>query len=258
MKIVRIVCLLLVSLGLVPLQAAESTWLGRAFSVFKSPAGEEIGKGLFDDAEKLAKALREALAVSAERALTSLGRQGGFADSESYRIPLPQAVEKFRKPLALVRQEDRLDTFQAAMNAAAEAGVAAAPGIVKDAINAITLDDLNSLWRGESDAITRFLEKRARGPLSEKMRPLIAKATDSSGATRSYKAMLDALPKSGGGLFSRLQSFTGIGVSDFDLDDYVNEKALDGLFAAMAAEEKDLRENPMARSTDLLKQLFGN
>lgn len=65
-------------------------------------------------------------------------------------------------------------------------------------------------------------------------------------------------PKSGGGLFSKVQAFTGIGVSDFDLDAYVNEKALDGLYAAMAAEEKAIRENPMARSTDLLKKLFGD
>ena len=232
--------------------------MDRAISVFKRSGGEEVVKDRFSDAAELGKALREALAVSAERALTSLSQKGGFADSENYRIPLPATVEKLRKPLSLVRQDYRLDDFQVTMNAAAEAGVAAAPGIVKDTINKLTLEDLKTLWKGESDAITRFLEKRARGTLAEKMRPLIAEATDSSGATRSYKALLDAVPESGGGLFSKLQSFTGIGVRDFDLDDYVNEKALDGLFAAMAAEEKALRENPMARSTDLLKQLFGD
>ena len=156
-----------------------------------------------------------------------------------------------------MEQDYRLDEFQATMNAAAEAGVAAAPGIVKATINKLTLEDLNTLWKGEDDAITRFLEKQSRDTLSEKMQPLIARATNASGATRTYKSLLDAAPKSGGGLFSKLQSFTGIGVSDFDLDAYVNEKALDGLFAAMAAEEKALRENPMARSTDLLKKLFG-
>lgn len=235
---------------------AETNWASRALSVFKSPAAESITGSAFDDAEELAKALREALAVSAERALTALGQKGGFANSELYQIPLPKSVESLRKPLALVDQDYRLDEFQATMNRAAEAGVAASPAIVKDAINKLTLDDLNKLWKGEDDAITRFLEKNSRATLSESMLPLISKATDSTGATRQYKDALDAIPDSTGGFFSKVKSFTGIGVKDFDLDQYVNDKALDALFASMAAEEKAIRENPLARSTDLLKKLF--
>jgi hypothetical protein len=247
-----------VLLGASATASAESSWASRALSIFKSPAGQAATESAFADAGELAKALREALAVSAERALTSLSEKGGFADSDKYRIPLPGTVEKFRKPLAVINQDYRLDEFQATMNRAAEVGVAAAPGIVKDSINRLTLDDLNTLWKGEDDAITRFLEKQSRDSLAERMLPLISKATDSSGATRQYKDVVAAIPQSGGGFLSRVQSFTGIGVSDFDLDQYVNEKALDGLFNAMAAEEKAIRENPMARTTDLLKKLFGN
>ncbi|MFT5837499.1 MAG: hypothetical protein ACI9ZV_001004 [Candidatus Azotimanducaceae bacterium] len=237
---------------------AESSWVSRAFSIFKSsPAAESAVGSAFANADELAKALREALAVSAERALTALGQKGGFAHSERFQIPLPASVEKFRKPLALVNQDYRLDTFKATMNQAAEAGVAAAPGIVKDTINNLTLEDLNTLWKGEDDAITRFLEKQSRGTLAERMLPLIAQATDASGATRSYKEMQSALPKAGGGFFSKVQALTGIAASDFDLDQYVNEQALDGLFGVMATEEKAIRENPLARSTNLLKKLFG-
>lgn len=257
MKFIKISWLIIGSVTLIATGSAENGWASKALSIFKSPAGQEVTNSVFDDAAELAKALREALAVSAERALTSLSKKGGFADSDLYRISLPNPVKNFRKPLALIKQDYRLDDFQATMNAAAEAGVAAAPGIVKDTINNLTLEDLNTLWKGEEDAITRFLEKKSRVTLSEKMLPLISKATDSSGATRSYKALLDSVPKTAGGLFSKVKSFTGIGVKDFDLDAYVNEKALDGLFAAMAAEEKAIRENPLARSTDLLKKLFG-
>jgi len=249
-----ILVLLLLSVGSLN---AESSWASRALSVFKSPAGQAVAGSAFEDAGELAKALREALAVSAERALTSLGQKGGFANSEFYQIPLPRSVEKLRKPLALVNQDYRLNDLQATMNRAAEAGVAAAPGIVKDTINKLTLEDLNTLWKGEDDAITRFLEKQSRGQLAERMLPLISQATDATGATRSYKDMQSALPKSGGGFFSKVQAFTGIAASDFDLDQYVNDKALDSLFMAMAAEEKAIRENPLARSTDLLKKLFG-
>ncbi|TVP80998.1 MAG: DUF4197 domain-containing protein [Puniceicoccaceae bacterium] len=236
---------------------ADSSWKSRALSIFKSPTGQEVSSGVFANADELARALRETLAVSAERALTSLGKNGGFANSDIYRIPLPKSVENFRKPLALVNQEYRLDDFQATLNRAAESGVAAAPSIVKATINNLTLEDLNTLWKGESDAITRFLEKQSRQQLSERMLPLIAQATESTGATRAYKDMQSALPKSGGGFISRVQSITGIGASDLDLDAYVNEQALNSLFSAMAAEEQAIRENPMARSTDLLKKLFG-
>ncbi|MGZ0656132.1 DUF4197 domain-containing protein [Coraliomargarita sp. W4R53] len=237
--------------------SAESGWASRALSIFKSPTGQAVAGSAFENADDLAQALRETLAVSAERALTALGQKGGFANSELYQIPLPSSIEKLRKPLALVNQDYRLDTFQATMNSAAEAGVAAAPAIVKDTINNLTLEDLNTLWKGEDDAITRFLEKQSRSQLSERMLPLISQATDATGATRTYKDMQSALPTSGGGFFSKIQSFTGIAASDFDLDQYVNDQALDGLFASMAAEEKAIRENPVARTTDLLKQLFG-
>ena len=236
---------------------AESSWASRAFSIFKSPQAESVTESVFSDATELAKALREALAVSAERALTSLSKKGGFANSERYQIPLPESVEQFRKPLSLINQEYRLDNFEATMNRAAEIGVSAAPGIVKDTIQKLTLEDLNTLWKGEDDAITRFLEKQSRKKLAKRMLPLVAEATDASGATRQYKDVVAAIPESGGGFLSRVQSFTGIGKKDFDLDQYVNEKALDGLFAAMAAEEKSIRENPAARTTDLIKRLFG-
>ncbi|MEM8868630.1 MAG: DUF4197 domain-containing protein [Verrucomicrobiota bacterium] len=211
----------------------------------------------FERSEDLIEALRESLAVSAERALTDLGKEGGFSDSEVFKIKLPESVETFRKPLALVNKDSLLDDFEGTMNRAAEAGVAASPAIIKKVIQETTLEDLTELWQGEEDAITRFLEKRSRDELSAKMEPIIAKATDASGATSTYKRIKNSLPESTGGLFSQFQSFTGIGKGvNFDLDAYVNEKALDGLFMAMAAEEKTLRENPLARSTDLLKKLF--
>ena len=133
-----------------------SSWGSRALSLFSSASKSD--SAALASTEELGNALREALAVSAERALQELGQNGGFLNSEQFRIPLPKTVERFRKPLALVEQDYRLDEFQATMNRAAEQGVAAAPGIVKGAIQQLTLDDLNELWKGKDDAITRFLE----------------------------------------------------------------------------------------------------
>ncbi|WP_269522764.1 DUF4197 domain-containing protein [Coraliomargarita parva] len=247
-------------LSLLPLAVVHadfSSWKDKALSVFREAEPELTGTA-FSSAEDLAKALREALAVSAERALTELSQAGGFADSDAYRIPLPKSVESLRKPLSLVKREDLLDNFQATLNRAAEKGVESSPVVVKHAIETLTLEDLNELWKGEDDAITRFLEKKSRDELAIQMLPLISEATEASGATRSYKALQSALPEEGDGSFlGKVSTWTGIGAKDFDLDDYVNEKALDALFAAMAAEEKAIREDPAAQTTKLLKQLFG-
>ncbi|MGB0745143.1 MAG: DUF4197 domain-containing protein [Opitutales bacterium] len=236
--------------------STKPSWFGKVLSVFESPTAKSVAGSAFADTDELAKALRETLAIAAERAVKTLSQAGGFTNSELFRIPLPAAVESFRKPLALVQQEHHLDGLEATMNRAAEAGVAAAPELIKQTIQNLSLEDLNQLWKGESDAVTRFLEKHTRKQLSQKMLPLIAKATDSSGATRTYKKIQAALPQPEGGLFSKLQGLTGIGVSNFDLDQYVNEQALNALFAAMAAEEKEIRENPKAQTTELLKKLF--
>ncbi|MEO0508881.1 MAG: DUF4197 domain-containing protein [Verrucomicrobiota bacterium] len=249
-------CLIL-TFGFTYQLVAESSWASKAFSLFKSNEEAIVESDLFKDADELAKALRETLAVSAERALTDLAREGGFSSSTN-AISLPASVEKLRKPLALVKQDHLLDDAEATMNRAAELGVAAAPGIVKNAINSLTLKDLETLWKGEDDAVTRFLESKSRSALSEKTLPLISKATEQSGATKTYKELIAAVPDTKGGLFSKIQSFTGIGASSFDLDEYINDQALDALFATMAAEEKQIRENPAAQTTDLLKRLFSS
>ncbi|MGJ8641203.1 MAG: DUF4197 domain-containing protein [Opitutaceae bacterium] len=248
----------LTSLGLVATaQAGFKDWGSKALSVFsQSSASEELTDEVLVSAEELISGLRETLAVSAERALTDLSKKGGFSNSELYQIPLPKSVESLRKPLTLVKREDLLDDFQLTLNRAAEAGVAAAPSVLKSTIQNLSLDDLKTLWKGDEDAITKFLEKRSRDELAERILPLISKATDSTGATSLYKKLLAAIPDSKGGFFSKIQSFTSIGSKDLDLDRYVNDQALDALFSAMAAEEKAIRENPGARSTDLLKKLF--
>lgn len=235
-------------------------WADRMSSLFrKSAADGPVDLGAFANTDELTRALKQALGESAERALRQLAQAGGFADSDEYRIPLPQAVENFRRPLELIRQDYRLDNLQATMNAAAEQGVSAAPAIVGKAIEDLKMEDLTKLWKGGDDAITRFLEQRSRAQLAEEMLPLIANATESSGATSAYRSFVDAIPQGGGSLLSRLRGAPQVAsIANFDLNEYINQQALDSLFSAMAAQEKSLRENPMARGSELVRKLFGN
>jgi len=249
------VCLLCL-FPLVSVRADFASWKNRALSVFKESEPDLVGS-TFGSSGELAEALREALAVAAERALKDLSKRGGFAESDTYSIPLPQRVESLRKPLQLVDREDLLEDFQATLDRSAEKGLDAAPEVVKGVIQSLPLKDLNSLWKGKDDAMTRLLERKSRDDLAELMLPLINEAIEETGATRSFEKLQTALPNDDSGFLHNVQTFTGLGARDFDLGVYVNEKALDALFTAMAAEEKAIREDPAARSSKLLKELFG-
>jgi hypothetical protein len=123
----------------------------------------------------------------------------------------------------------------------------------------MTLEDVRGILSGGDDAATRFLRERAGTDLHTAIKPIIARATDQAGATSAYKNLVDQSGSALGGLSGGLSGLLGNSQpASLDLDEYVTEKTLDGLFLKLAAEEKAIRENPLARSTDLLKTVFAN
>ncbi len=193
--------------------------------------------------------LKEALSIGAERAIDYLGQPGGFLNDAKVHIPLPSAVDKIASGLRMAGQGALVDEFETTMNRAAEAAIPKTLDIVKETVSNMTLDDARKILNGGDDAATRYLREKAGPSLEKAIKPIVSQATDQVGATASYKQ----LTGSGGGMLGGLLG----GGSPLDLDSYVTEKTLDGLFYKLAEEEKAIRENPMARSTDLLKQVFG-
>jgi hypothetical protein len=190
--------------------------------------------------------LKDALAVGAERAIQGLSRSGGYLDDPAVRIPLPGSLEKTEKVLRMMGQGERVDEFVTTVNRAAERAVPQASKIVGNAVRAMTITDAQTILTGPDDAATQYFRAKTSGDLTTAMLPIVKRATESAGVTRAYKGMLDqAGPAS---------SLVG---GSLDLDAYVTEKTLDGLFLKVAAEEKAIRTNPVARSTDLLKKVFG-
>ena len=226
--------------------------------LFKSAEGLLGGSSTSDTAQvapslsdgQIGAGLKEALSVGAGRAVDVLGRDGGFLHDKSVRIPLPGVLGTAAKGLRAAGQGHYVDQFETTVNRAAERAVPQTLDIVKQTVRDMTLEDVRGILGGGDDAATQFLRERAGGSLREAVLPIISDATDNAGATAAYKSLKSQADGMLGGLGGLVDT------RSFDLDGYVADKTLDGLFLKLAAEEKRIRENPVARTTDLLKTVF--
>jgi hypothetical protein len=233
----------------IPAQAGLSDFL----DIFKGSApGDSAATGVVSATapsnEEMIAALREALHKGTRYAVDNLGREGGFLDNARVRIPMPDGLAWLEKTLRTLGQDRLADEFVASMNHAAELAAPEAAGIFADAIRAMTLEDARAILSGPDDAATRYFREKTGADLTARLSPIVAAATSSAGVTASYKQMV----AKAGGLGSLLSR------ESTDIDGYVTEKTLDGLFLMVAEEEKRIRENPLARSSELLKKVFGS
>lgn len=209
----------------------------------------------------IAAGLKEALAKGTTNAINSLGRDGGFWNNAKVRIPLPGKLEQAGKLARQLGQGAKVDAFELSLNRAAEKAVPEVADIFGDAIRKMTLDDARGILSGGNHAATDFFRRVAGDALKARIRPIVAKATDSVGVTQKYKAFTSG--SGGGALGDALGSLGALGGksgnanSPLDLDDYVTGKTMDGLFTTIGDQEQSIRQNPAARTTDLLKKVFG-
>jgi hypothetical protein len=190
--------------------------------------------------------LKEALAKGAESAVNALGQTDGFLGNSAVRIPLPEKLKPISKVLKAVGQSRYSDEFVQTMNRAAESAVPEASAILGDAIRQMSVEDARKILNGPDDAATQYFRKVGEDRLTTRLRPIVSDATSRAGVTSSYKQLVD----------SAGSAAQFVNTDSLDLDGYVTGKALDGLFLFIAAEEKRIRENPAARTTDLLKKVF--
>lgn len=246
-------------------------------AVSVSAAGTGQLKGLLDKAKQaahpnatsnvganlpnsdIAAGLKEALAKSTTHAINDLGRSDGFWKNSKVRIPLPGKLEQAAKLARKLGQGEQVDAFELSLNRAAEKAVPQVADIFGDAIRKMTLSDARGILTGGDHAATDFFRRVAGPALTARIHPIVAKATDSVGVTQKYKSFTAG--NGGGSLGGMLGSLGGKsksgGGSSIDLDDYVTGKTMDGLFTEIGDQEKSIRDNPAARSTDLLKKVFG-
>ncbi|NOS69485.1 MAG: DUF4197 domain-containing protein [Verrucomicrobia bacterium] len=224
-------------------------------AVSNTNAATVAGTALSQD--QVVNGLKEALGKGVERAVASLGRTNGFLTNMNVKIPMPAKLQSVEKGLRAAGQGKLVDDFVTSMNRAAEQAVPTAAAVFGDSIKQMSIADAKGILGGTNDAATQFFRRTTQTNLHAKFFPLVQKATDSVGVTASYKQMMSKFTTAGslGGLFGGKSS---VKLDAADIDSYVTDRAMDGLFKVVADEEKSIRANPVARTSDLLQKVFGS
>ncbi len=198
------------------------------------------------DEATVSAGLKEALTIGSRNSVAAVARQDGYFKNPAIKIPLPEKVQKSEKMLRRVGLGKQVDEFVLTMNRAAEKAAPAAKDIFVGAVKEMTIVDALNILRGGDTAATEYMRSKTYANLYGAFKPTVSKAVMDVGVTKSYQQLVDKGKK------VRL-----IKDESMDLDHHVTSKALDGLFIMLGEEEKKIRKDPVARVTDLLKQVFG-
>jgi hypothetical protein len=191
--------------------------------------------------------LRSALARGADAAVSTLGQQNGFLGNASVRIDLPPSLKKVEgiaRQLGFDRQADDLIN---AMNHAAESAVTQAKPILSSALKKMTIQDAAGILNGGPDAATQYFRRNTSGAISAKFLPVVRAATAKVQLAGKYNEFA-----------GKAAALGLVDAKDADLDTYVTQRALDGLFLMIAQEEKQIRADPVGTGSRLLQKVFGS
>jgi hypothetical protein len=191
-------------------------------------------------------ALRAALTQAAQQSIGRLGAPDGFLGNPAVRIPLPGKLAKGEKMLRAVGLGDEADELVLAMNRAAEAAMPEAKGLLVDSVKQMTIQDAAQILAGGDDAATQYFRRMTSERLTELMLPVVRRSTETVGVAQRYNE-----------LGAKAKQFGLVEERDATLEGYVTQKALDGLFVTMAAEEAAIRKDPLGQANPLLQQVFG-
>jgi uncharacterized protein DUF4197 len=214
---------------------------------FKEQTPAALGKSNLSKAD-IVSGLKEALIKGSQSAVSTLGKEDGFFAHPKLKIPMPEKLQTVETALRKLKQDKIADEFVLSMNRAAEKAVPKAMTIFSSAIKTMSIEDAYGILQGPDNAATEYLKKTSGSQLHQQFLPIVKQATSNVGVTENYKALIDNL-----GMMSKL-----IDVESLDVDKYVTDKAVSGLFNLVANEEKLIRADPAARTTDLLKKVFSS
>lgn len=189
--------------------------------------------------------LKEALAIGTENAVKSVSQVDGYFGNALIKILMPEKLRKVTEVLRKVGFQKQVDEFTLSMNRAAEKAAPRAASIFGDAIRGMTFDDARKILGGGNTAATDFFREKTHDNIYGAFKPIVTSSMDEVGTTRAYKEMM-----------GKYESLPLVSKESFDIDHYVTNKAIDGLFFMVGQEEKKIRTDPAARVTDLLKTVF--
>ena len=190
--------------------------------------------------------IKEALHKGADYAVSSLGKSNGFMANPKVRIPLPDSLRTAEKAMRTFGMGKQADELIETMNHAAESAVVEAKPILLDAIKKMTVKDAKDILTGGENSVTQYFQRTTSEALTQKFMPIVKSATRKVQLGEQYNKFA-----------GKAASLNLIDKKDADLDSYVTQKTMDGLFAMIAEQEKNLRANPLGAGSELLKKVFG-
>jgi hypothetical protein len=190
--------------------------------------------------------LKEALINGISKGSDLVSQLDGYYKNPEIKIPFPPDVKKVENTLRDIGLGSEVDKFIMTLNRGAEDAAKEAKPIFITAIKSMTIDDAWAILKGEENAATNYLKKTTSLQLKEKFKPVIQASLNKVSATKYYSDLV-----------TRYNKIPLVDKVNPDLDDYATDKAIEGLFTMIAKEEKNIRQDPVARTTDLLKKVFG-
>jgi hypothetical protein len=205
-----------------------------------------IKKGKPLTTEEVAAGLKEALSNGVSKGSDQVSQTDGYFKNPEIKIPFPPDVKRVEKALRDIGLGSEVDKFVMTLNRGAEDAAKEAKPIFISAIKSMTIEDAWAILKGEDNAATEYLKKTTSAQLKEKFKPIIKNSLNKVNATKYY-----------GDLITRYNKIPLVDKANPNLDDYATDKAIEGLFIMIAKEEKDIRKDPLARTSELLKKVFG-
>jgi hypothetical protein len=211
---------------------------------------DDLLKGIKGSEEKeedtFISGLKEALDIGTRQAVEKVSVQDGYFGNADIRIPVPGKLEATENLLRKIGMGGHVDDFIISMNRAAEKAAPQALDIFLGAISDMTVTDAYEIIKGEETAATVYFQEKTSDDLTGLFRPVITHSMAGVGVVQSYKRMMD-----------KYNSIPLVNRMEVDLEGYVTEEALNGLFFMVGEEEKKIRNDPSARVTELLQKVFG-
>jgi len=208
--------------------------------------GPAFAMGLGDlTNQDASRGIKGALTEGVSSAIVKLGVPGGFLNNPKVKIPLPPALDQLAKGMRLMGRGKDADELVVAMNRAAEEAVPEAKVLMLNAIKTMSVKDAKQILTGGDGSVTRFFKAKTAAPLAVKFLPLVKKATDRVGLARKYNQFA--------GAGAKLGLVKGNAVN---IETYVTQKALDGLYLEIGDEEHAIRQNPAAAGRAIVAKVF--
>ena len=190
--------------------------------------------------------LKEALTQGVGKAVSLLGSTDGFLGNKEVKIPLPDSLKKIEKGMKFMGMGKQSDELVLKMNRAAEAAVPEAKALLVDSIKKMTVADAKSILTGPNDAATQYFKNTTSTQMAAKFLPIVQKATEKVQLAETYNKYAEMGSK-----------FGVVKKEDAKIEQYVTNKALDGLYLMIAKEEAAIRQDPVGQASGLLKKVFG-